>query len=106
MKNTYEEITGARVLLELPERATFTEIRNNYRKLVKKWHPDSCREDAALCQEMCVRLNSANELLTTYCRQYKFSFTRAEVQNYATGEEWWMDRFGDDPLWAKKTTPP
>ncbi|OGR06654.1 MAG: molecular chaperone DnaJ [Deltaproteobacteria bacterium RIFOXYD12_FULL_50_9] len=105
MKNTYKEITSARVLLELPEQATLTEIRNNYRKLIRKWHPDRCREDAALCQEMSVRLNSAYKLLTTYCRQYKFSFSKAEVQNYATDEEWWMDRFGNDPLWAKCTHP-
>ncbi|OGQ97235.1 MAG: molecular chaperone DnaJ [Deltaproteobacteria bacterium RIFOXYD12_FULL_57_12] len=101
--STYDEITNARILLALPERATLAEIRSSYRKLIRKWHPDRCREEQSRCREMAARLNAAYKLLTAYCAAYRFSFTLEEVQQYATDEEWWLDRFGDDPLWGKNT---
>jgi len=42
--NKYQEITEARALLELPERATIEEIKSNYRRLMRKWHPDHAPE--------------------------------------------------------------
>ena len=74
------------------------------RRLIRKWHPDRCREDAELCREMTERLIAAYETLVSYCRDYRFSFAEEEVAKYLSGEDWWLRRFGDDPLWgnAKK----
>ena len=38
----YQVITNASTILELPESATMEQIKAHYRKLIKKWHPDSC----------------------------------------------------------------
>ncbi|MCK9263496.1 MAG: J domain-containing protein [Deltaproteobacteria bacterium] len=96
----YEEITGARELLELPESATMGEIRANYRRLILKWHPDRCRENPELCREMTEGLIAAYETLVSYCRDYRFSFAEQEVAKYLSGKDWWLRRFGDDPLWG------
>ena len=98
---TYNQITEARKLLELPEEASLAEIKANYRKLVRKYHPDSSSENKAECTEMTTRLTLAYKTIITYCNQYKFSFSKEEVQKYLPTDEWWLDRFGNDPLWSK-----
>ena len=50
--NKYQDITEARKLLELPQRATMKEIKSNYRMLLAKWHPDRCSENKEQCNEM------------------------------------------------------
>jgi DnaJ-class molecular chaperone len=96
----YREITEARKLLELPEHATLDEIKAQYRELLNKWHPDKCAQDKDLCIEMTKKLITAYEVVIAYCSQYKYSFTREEVAKYLSGQDWWLERFGDDPLWS------
>ena len=98
---TYQQITEARKLLELPEQATLAEIKASYRNLIRKYHPDRYPEDQVKCTEMTARLTVAYKTIITYCNQYRFSFTKEEVQKYLPTEEWWLDRFGQDPLWSK-----
>jgi len=98
--NKYQEITQARELLDLPERASMEEIKSNYRKLVSKWHPDKCGGDNEQSKEMTQKITAAYKIITTYCNQYKFSFTEQEVKNYLSDEEWWFEHFGTDPLWG------
>jgi preprotein translocase subunit Sec63 len=97
---TYQKITAARNLLELPEQATLAEIKSHYRKLMKRYHPDRCTGDKNKCEEIASRLSSAYKLIMSYCTQYKFSFANEEVRKYIPKEEWWFERFGDDPLWS------
>ena len=99
--NTLEKVTAARKILELPDRATLQEIKSNYKRLVSKWHPDKCQDDESRCHEMTQKLNSAYKTIMAYCEQYKFSFEEAEIRKYMTDEEWWFERFGQDPLWGK-----
>lgn len=98
---TYQQITEARKLLELPEQASLAEIKANYRKLLRKHHPDGSSKNKAERNEMTTRLTLAYKTIITYCNQYKFSFSKEEIQKYLPTEEWWFDRFGDDPLWSK-----
>jgi len=98
--NKYQKINEARKLLELPERASMKEIKSNYRKLLNKWHPDKCSKNSAECNEMTRKIIAAYNIIITYCNQYKFSFTKKEVKNYLSVEEWWFERFGNDPLWG------
>jgi preprotein translocase subunit Sec63 len=98
---TYQQITEARKLLDLPEQASLAEIKANYRKLLRKHHPDGSSKNKAERNEMTTRLTLAYKTIITYCNQYKFSFSKEEIQKYLPTEEWWFDRFGDDPLWSK-----
>jgi len=99
--NTYKEITQARKLLNVPERATMKEIRTKYKKLLAQWHPDRCEGNEEECNEMTIKLIAAYKTLLNYCNNYKYSFTKEEIKNHLSGEEWWFERFGDDPLWSR-----
>jgi preprotein translocase subunit Sec63 len=98
---TYKQITEARKLLELPEEASLAEIKASYRNLIRKYHPDRYPENQAEYTEITARLTLAYKTIITYCNQYRFSFTKEEVQKYLPTDEWWFDRFGQDPLWSK-----
>ncbi len=99
-KSTVEMITWARHQLELPETATADQIKQNFKRVIKKWHPDHCREDQKQCREIAERIIEANKIIRAYCRRYKFSFSVEEIQKYRTTNEWWLDKFGNDPLWG------
>ena len=98
--NRYQEITEARKLLELPETATMEEIKAQFRELMNRWHPDKCNEDTERCKEMSRKIIAAYEIIVEYCKHYNYSFTKKEMAKYLSGQEWWMERFGDDPLWS------
>jgi len=99
-KNRYEEIIKARKILNLPEQATMREIKEQYKNLVRQWHPDKNNHQTEKCHEMTQSINTAYQVILSYCNAYKFSFTREEVMKYASPEEQWMERFGDDPIWG------
>jgi len=88
------------MLLELPERATMEEIKSSYRDLIRKWHPDKCKEAKDTCAEMTSRIIAAYNIIYDYCKHYKFSFSKEEIRNYLSDEEWWYERFGYGPLWG------
>ena len=71
----YNKIDEARKVLELVERATIPEIKEAYRKLSLKYHPDKCKEkDQKKCEEKFKQINNANEVLIEYCLRYRFPF--------------------------------
>ena len=94
----YEQVNAARIMLDLPERATMEEIKSSYRTLIRKWHPDKCEEDVEQCREMTTNIITAYRILNDYCRNYKFSFSKGEVSKYLSAEEWWFERFGKNPF--------
>ncbi len=100
-QSTVEKITWARQILELPESATIQQIRENFRRLVSKWHPDKSIEKEPICHEMTEKIILANQIISDYCRQYKFSFSKEEIKKYISKKEWWYDKFGTDPIWSK-----
>ncbi len=95
---TYQKISEARRVLGIPEQATLTEIKTKYRKLIKKWHPDINRENKDQCDKMTKKIIHSYAIIFGYCKEYKISFSQEEVQKYLPEEEWWHDRFGDDPI--------
>jgi curved DNA-binding protein CbpA len=97
----YDEITEARKTLELSERASLDDIKENYRILLNKWHPDKCTEDHDHCSEMTKKIIAAYKSIRAYCYQYKFSFAEKEIEHSESAEDWWLKRFGNDPLWGK-----
>jgi curved DNA-binding protein CbpA len=96
----YEEITKARIILELNEFATLKEIKNRYRALLKKWHPDLCRENEDIRKEKTIEIIHAHRTILHYCEQYRFSFAREEIEKYISPEELWTKQFGKDPIWG------
>ena len=96
----YQEISAAREILELPEIATMAEIKKSYRSLLAKWHPDTSSEEREVCNEMTRKIVSAYQVITDYCRQYQYSFSEDAVRRHLSPEDWWFDRFGNDPLWG------
>lgn len=97
----WQAIDAARQLLNLGERATVGEIKRSYRQMCKRHHPDiagdASVEDAALIRQ----LTRSYDLLMRYCTEYRIPFYPEDVAGLAA-EDWWMDRFGRDPLWGKK----
>ena len=102
--NKYEKISEARKIHELSETATMESIKSNYRRLLNRWHPDKCAENKGECADMTRKIVSARTIMD-YCLRYQFSFSEDTVKRHLTGEEWWFDRFGDDPLWGKGRPP-
>ncbi|RPH50550.1 MAG: J domain-containing protein [Desulfobacteraceae bacterium] len=101
----YKEITAARQLLELPETATIASIKSSYRKLMARWHPDKCQENQITRTEMTRNIIVAYQTIMDYCRHYQYSFSEEAVKRHRLPEDWWFERFGDDPLWGNSMKP-
>ena len=99
--NKHQEITEARELLGLSEQASIKQIRSNYRKLINEWHPDKCDGSEEECHEMTRKINAAYRRIMAYCNQYEISFAQSAIDKNLSVEEWWFERFGNDPLWGK-----
>lgn len=99
--NKFDEINEARKFLELPEKATMAQIKSNYRKLLAKWHPDKHDAKKIECNEMTQRIVAAYEMIMDYCHQYQYSFSKDTIRRHLSPEEWWFERFGNDPLWGR-----
>lgn len=100
--NKYEKITAARKILELPETATMESIKASYRRLLARWHPDTCEENKEVCAEMTRNVISAYHTIMAYCLQYQYSFSEPTVRRHRSPEEWWYERFGEDPYLGKR----
>ena len=102
-KKEWQAIERARRLLQLGDRATLDEIKRAYHRLCKAHHPDLRQNgpDDREQKEMMYRLTESYELLMRYCREYRFPL-RPEEGDIYDAEDWWMDRFGQDPLWSRK----
>ena len=76
----FEEISEARKVLRLGEAATLKEIRQAYRRMSFRHHPDTTSDrDKAQGEETMKKLNWAYKLLMEYCTHYKYSFTEEDV---------------------------
>ncbi|MCK4837663.1 MAG: J domain-containing protein [Desulfobulbaceae bacterium] len=93
-------IIEARDLLGLETQASLDEIKKAYRVKAKLHHPDTAATDLDKKIDM-QRLTEAYQVLLDYCTSYRFPLDPDE-NTPIDDEEWWMDRFGNDPLWGKK----
>lgn len=100
-RKKWQKIDDARKVLGLGERATLGEIKRAYYKLCKEYHPDIPGRGNNRDEEMMYRLTEAYDLLMRYCEEYHFPLQPEESDIY-DAEDWWMDRFGQDPLWARR----
>jgi len=99
-KSEWERIARARDVLQLGDRATFGQIKAAYRRIAKDLHPDVRRnlevQDSGAAM---TEVNAAYRILTDYCARYSFPLTPAEDNRPLDAEDWWMDRFGQAPVW-------
>ncbi|MFA6284351.1 MAG: J domain-containing protein [Desulfurivibrionaceae bacterium] len=98
----WKKIVAAKNLLGLPDQASLAEIKKAFRRLSKENHPDLAHHrpegEKGPGLEMH-RLTEACQILLEYGRKYKIPLVPGEDQPLE-GEDWWMERFGNDPLWG------
>ena len=98
-RKEWKAIERARDILKLGDRATLGEIKRAYHRLCKEYHPDLVAGDPKKEERMYL-ITSSYELLMRYCNEYRFPLAPDE-NNIYDADDWWLDRFGQDPLWGK-----
>lgn len=93
-----QRLVAARDLLGLGETASLNDIKKAYRLLCKQHHPDLA--DAGATAVAMTALNDAYRLLLDFCNSYPVPLPPEDLQPQSD-EDWWMERFGNDPLWGK-----
>jgi DnaJ-class molecular chaperone len=79
--NKYRRIAEARIILGLGEEATRNEIRDAFRELSRKHHPDRLPEKKrAAGREEFEKIVRAREVLERYCDNYRYSFREEEIR--------------------------
>ena len=85
----------AKTLLGLRQTSSLKEIKNKYKNLMKKWHPDKHKDDPKKATTMSAQVNEAYEVIMDYISNYEFSFDEEHVKKATySPEEWWHDKFG------------
>jgi len=100
-RKEWQAIEEAKKLLGLGEKATQGEMKRAYYSLSKKHHPDTAEQNHSSDEDMMSRLTDAYNLLMRYCDEYRFPLSKPDGDIY-DAEDWWMDRFGQDPLWSRR----
>ena len=77
----FEEITEARTVLGLGETATLKEIKQAYREMASRHHPDKNQYETndPPDEEMMKKLNLAYRLLMDYCNRCRCSFKEEDI---------------------------
>lgn len=98
-----KKVYRASQTLNLGERAGLEDIKNKYRKLIKKWHPDKCEEEPEECKKKTEEIVWAYKIIISYCNNYLYSFKEDDIINSLPVDiqmkDMWKKRFQDDPLW-------
>jgi len=99
----FQQIDQARKTLGLDEEASMQEIKDAFRGLSLKYHPDRCVDkDKKHCEEMFKKINHAKDIIGSYCAQYRYSFKEKDVKKNSMSKEeyehlkrffdgWWGD---------------
>ncbi len=79
----YAPLNDARKLLQLEEETTQQEIRDNYRQLTKKFHPDKFPGDRD-AQKHFEKISHAYKLVNDYCRDPICSFRETDIKSWVS----------------------
>ena len=86
----------SKTLLGLRETSTLKEIKNKYKNLMKKWHPDKHKDNPDKATKMSMQINEAYEIILQYCNSYQYSFDEESIKKTSySPQEWWHDKFGN-----------
>ena len=91
----WQAIEHARKALGLPKQVTRSQIRDAYRDRCRQLHPD-LNSGTDTTDEMNL-VNASYTLLMDYADEYTILLEPNE--SGMTDEEWWMHKFGQDPVW-------
>jgi pantothenate kinase len=101
----WAKIKEAADLLGLGENASLAEIKKAYRRLSKKHHPDVVNNSKQKAEKIEMhKLSEAYKTLLHYCSEYRFPLIPRDNEQLE-GDDWWFERFGQDPLWGKGSAP-
>ncbi len=82
-------------LLGLREKSTLKEIKQNYKSLMKKWHPD-LHPDKEKATKMSTKINKAYKIIMEYINNYEYSFEEEYIKKKTQSpQEWWEERFNN-----------
>ncbi|MFW6308795.1 MAG: J domain-containing protein [bacterium] len=100
-----EKIYQAAKILNLGEKASLDEIKNAYKNLMKKHHPDNYnKEEKEKVREKVKKINKAYEIIMNYCDNYRYSFQKEQIaENLPIDqklEENVFKQFKNDPHWT------
>ena len=92
----YRELRAALEVFDFSERISLRQIKERYRDLVRRYHPD--RGDQA-DPEKIRSINEAYRVLRAYCHEYLFDCSHEEfLEQYP--EERLREQFAEDSLWG------
>ncbi|MBD3246902.1 MAG: DnaJ domain-containing protein [Candidatus Omnitrophica bacterium] len=78
---SFPEIDRARKILGLDWEASVGEVRQQYRKFSKQFHPDTCSEESKKeCEEKYKEVTWAYHTLMEYISAFRISFREKEVK--------------------------
>lgn len=100
-KRQYEKIVQVREILGLGERATLAEIKLAFRLYSKHHHPDIAGDTPENSEKIRIATEGYQALIA-YCAQYEFPLVLESSDLELDDEDWWMNRFGQDPVWGKQ----
>jgi len=95
----FKKIDEARKLLGLEEEASMQDIKDNFRELALKYHPDRHKgTDKKHSEALFKRITHAKDILERYCAGYRYSFREKDVRKYTMTKEQYehLKRFYDD----------
>jgi len=86
----------AKSLLGLREKSSLKEIKNKYRNLMKKWHPDKHKDDIDKATKMSAQINEAYKIILEYTANYEYPFDEDSIkEKYQSPSDWMKERFGN-----------
>ncbi len=86
----------SKTLLGLREKSTLKEIKQKYKMLMKKWHPDKHPDEIQKATKMSAQINEAYKTILEYCTNYEYPLDEESIKQATyTPEEWWHDKFGN-----------
>jgi len=94
-------IKEALQLLGVSNKVTLRDIRKNYKRLLKEWHPDKCKGSKQECTEMTAKINGAYKVLLGYVENYIISFDNKSYENMEHKDSLWEEQFGNDLMWGR-----
>jgi len=93
--HSFDALVKAKTLFGLHEKATLSEIKYRYKKLMHQWHPDKHPDNPVQATRMSADINAAYDILMEYCRNYEYRFDEPYLKETTlTPQEWWEKRFG------------
>lgn len=103
-RKEWQAIEQAGRTLRLGDKATMGDIKKAYHRLSNENHPDLAAHDTdrKKREEKMYAIIKSYDILMSYCSGYQFPLKADENEkNIYDAEDWWLDRFGQDPLWGK-----